>query len=105
MHGQHHLVTDVLKGTMGFDGLVVSDWDAIDEVQGCSRDRCGASQVWPALTTIRQPIPDMAAKAAELLVSILRREPPHPLRPTPQLNGIAPWFRIFSGEAATNLFT
>ena len=34
-----------------------------------------ASQVWPALTTIRQPIPDMAAKAAELLLGLLRGEP------------------------------
>jgi beta-glucosidase len=40
MHGQHHLITDALKGSMGFDGLVVSDWDAIDEVQSCSKDRC-----------------------------------------------------------------
>ena len=40
MHGQHHLITDALKGSMGFDGLVVSDWDAIDEVQGCSKDHC-----------------------------------------------------------------
>ncbi|MDB6086319.1 MAG: beta-glucosidase, partial [Gammaproteobacteria bacterium] len=40
MHGQHHLITDVLKGRMGFDGLVVSDWDGIDEVQSCSKDHC-----------------------------------------------------------------
>jgi len=40
MHGQHHLITDVLKGSMGFDGVVVSDWDGIDEVQSCSKDRC-----------------------------------------------------------------
>src|SRR5258706_4483553 len=40
MHGQHHLITDALKGSMGFDGLVVSDWDAIDEVQSCSKDHC-----------------------------------------------------------------
>ncbi|HWY96034.1 MAG TPA: glycoside hydrolase family 3 protein [Steroidobacteraceae bacterium] len=40
MHGQHYLITDVLKGRMGFDGLVVSDWDAIDEVQSCSKDKC-----------------------------------------------------------------
>jgi beta-glucosidase len=40
MHGQHHLITEVLKGRMGFDGLVVSDWDAIDEVQSCSKDHC-----------------------------------------------------------------
>jgi LacI family transcriptional regulator len=34
-----------------------------------------ASQVWPALTTIRQPISAMSAKAAELLLQQLRREP------------------------------
>jgi LacI family transcriptional regulator len=35
-----------------------------------------ASQVWPALTTIRQPVPDMAAKAAELLIRHLCGEKP-----------------------------
>jgi beta-glucosidase len=40
IHGQRHLLTDVLKDRMGFDGLVVSDWDGIDEVQGCAKDRC-----------------------------------------------------------------
>ena len=40
VHGQPHLLTDVLKTRMGFDGLVVSDWDGVDEVQGCSKDRC-----------------------------------------------------------------
>lgn len=34
-----------------------------------------ASKVWPALTTIRQPIPSMAARAAELLMMQLRGEP------------------------------
>jgi beta-glucosidase len=40
MHTQRHLLTDVLKTRMGFDGLVVSDWDGVDEVQGCSKDHC-----------------------------------------------------------------
>jgi beta-glucosidase len=40
VHGQRHLLTDVLKTRMGFDGIVVSDWDGVDEVQGCSKDRC-----------------------------------------------------------------
>ena len=40
LHGQHYLITDVLKGRLGFDGLVVSDWNGIDEVQGCSVDHC-----------------------------------------------------------------
>jgi LacI family transcriptional regulator len=33
-----------------------------------------ASQVWPALTTIRQPVPSMASQAARLLLSELRGE-------------------------------
>jgi beta-glucosidase len=40
MHGQRHLLTEVLKNRMGFDGIVVSDWDGVDEVQGCAKDRC-----------------------------------------------------------------
>jgi len=40
LHGHKHLLVDVLKTQMGFDGLVVSDWNGIDEVQGCSKDKC-----------------------------------------------------------------
>jgi beta-glucosidase len=40
VHGQRHLLTDVLKTQIGFDGLLVSDWDGIDEVQACSKDKC-----------------------------------------------------------------
>jgi beta-glucosidase len=40
LHGQHYLITEVLKNRMGFDGLVVSDWNGIDEVQGCSVSAC-----------------------------------------------------------------
>jgi beta-glucosidase len=40
VHGSHYLVTDVLKGKMGFDGLVVSDWNGIGQVAGCSNFRC-----------------------------------------------------------------
>lgn len=29
-HGHHQLVTEVLKDKLGFDGIVVSDWDGID---------------------------------------------------------------------------
>lgn len=39
MHGNKYLMTDVLKGRMGFDGLVVSDWDGIAQVQ--YRDAAG----------------------------------------------------------------
>src|SRR5882757_5372787 len=40
MHGQRHLLTEVLKNRMGFDGIVVGDWDGVDEIQGCGKDRC-----------------------------------------------------------------
>jgi beta-glucosidase len=32
MHAQRYLITDVLKGELGFDGFVVSDWAGIDQV-------------------------------------------------------------------------
>ena len=32
MHAQKELITDVLKGEMGFDGFVVSDWASIDQI-------------------------------------------------------------------------
>ncbi|GEK23041.1 hypothetical protein CXY01_35610 [Cellulomonas xylanilytica] len=34
MHGNRYLLTDVLKGELGFDGIVVSDWAAIDQLDG-----------------------------------------------------------------------
>ena len=40
VHGQEYLLTNVLKQQMGFDGPVVSDWDGVDEVQACSKDKC-----------------------------------------------------------------
>jgi len=40
VHGQEYLLTHVLKKQMGFDGPVVSDWDGVDEVQACSKDKC-----------------------------------------------------------------
>ncbi len=32
VHGDHHLLTDVLKGDLKFTGFVVSDWAAVDQV-------------------------------------------------------------------------
>lgn len=40
MHAQHGLITDVLKNRMGFDGVVISDWDAIAQVEGCNSWDC-----------------------------------------------------------------
>jgi beta-glucosidase len=34
MHGNRYLLTDVLKGELGFSGFLVSDWAAIDQLSG-----------------------------------------------------------------------
>ncbi|GGO90859.1 glycoside hydrolase family 3 protein [Wenjunlia tyrosinilytica] len=41
MHGSHYLITDVLKKELGFKGFVVSDWAAIDQLDG-QKDFTGA---------------------------------------------------------------
>jgi beta-glucosidase len=40
MHGNAYLVGDVLKKRMGFQGLVVSDWNGIEQVPGCTKFHC-----------------------------------------------------------------
>ncbi|MCA9984992.1 MAG: glycoside hydrolase family 3 C-terminal domain-containing protein [Anaerolineales bacterium] len=32
MHAQRYLITDVLRGELGFDGFIVSDWAAVDQI-------------------------------------------------------------------------
>ncbi|CAN5257062.1 exo 1,3/1,4-beta-D-glucan glucohydrolase [soil metagenome] len=40
MSGNKSLLTDVLKGRMGFDGFVVGDWNSHGQVKGCSNEDC-----------------------------------------------------------------
>jgi beta-glucosidase len=40
MHGSRELLTGVLKEKMGFDGFVISDWNAIGQVPGCTNASC-----------------------------------------------------------------
>jgi len=40
VHGNKYLLTDVLKGKMGFDGFVVGDWNGHGQVKGCSNESC-----------------------------------------------------------------
>lgn len=42
-HGNRSLLTDVLKGRMGFDGLVVGDWNGHGQVAGCTPVDCPAA--------------------------------------------------------------
>ena len=34
MHANRELITDVLKGAMGFDGFVITDWEGIHQIPG-----------------------------------------------------------------------
>ena len=43
MHGNRDLLTDVLRGEMGFDGLVVGDWNGHGQVAGCEVTDCAQS--------------------------------------------------------------
>jgi beta-glucosidase len=38
--GNRGLLTDVLKGRMGFQGFIVSDWNAHGQVPGCTPESC-----------------------------------------------------------------
>jgi len=40
LHGHKYLMTDILKGRMGFDGFVVSDWNGHMQVPGCTVTQC-----------------------------------------------------------------
>ncbi len=40
MTGNKALITDVLKGRMGFNGFVISDWNAHGQIPGCSNSDC-----------------------------------------------------------------
>lgn len=43
MHGNRYLLTDVLKQQLGFDGIVVGDWNGHGQLPGCSNQRCAAA--------------------------------------------------------------
>jgi beta-glucosidase len=69
-HGNTHTLTDILKTQWGFDGVVVSDWAAIDElvVHGFAADRADAARL--ALTAgvdVEMASTSLVAHGAELL--------------------------------------
>jgi beta-glucosidase len=43
MHGNRLLLTGVLKGRMGFDGLLVGDWNGHAQLPGCTPVSCAAA--------------------------------------------------------------
>jgi beta-glucosidase len=40
IHGSKYLLTTVLKGKMGFDGFVISDYNGIGQIPGCTNTKC-----------------------------------------------------------------
>jgi len=40
LHGSERALTGILKQKMGFDGVVVSDWNGIGQVAGCTNASC-----------------------------------------------------------------
>lgn len=40
IHGNKELLTDVLKGELGFTGFVISDWNGVGQVDGCTNASC-----------------------------------------------------------------
>jgi beta-glucosidase len=43
MHGNSYLLTDILKGRFGFDGVVVGDWNGHGQIEGCTDAHCAAA--------------------------------------------------------------
>ncbi len=43
MHGNRALLTGILKGRMGFDGLLLGDWNGHAQLPGCTPVRCAAA--------------------------------------------------------------
>ncbi len=55
MHANQELITDVLKGELGFDGLVISDWRAIRQIPGDYREQVRLS-VLAGIDMFMEPI-------------------------------------------------
>ena len=43
LHGSKYALTDVLKKKIGFDGVLISDWNGHGQVEGCSNQSCAAA--------------------------------------------------------------
>ena len=40
LHGSKYLLNDILKEKMGFDGIIVTDWNGQQEITGCTASNC-----------------------------------------------------------------
>jgi beta-glucosidase len=64
VHGDAHLLTDVLKGELGFSGFVVSDWGGVDEVVPGDLDASVAQAISAGIDMVMVPYDAAAFQAA-----------------------------------------
>ncbi|TAL00231.1 MAG: beta-glucosidase [Verrucomicrobia bacterium] len=77
LHGQKYLLTDVLKGELGFRGFIVSDWAAIDQINTNDFKFCIERSINAGLDMIMIPNPpgkpnnyvEFSAKLKELIAA------------------------------------
>ena len=43
VHGDKTLLDNVLRGKLGFTGFVISDWNGVGQIPGCTNDSCAQS--------------------------------------------------------------
>jgi beta-glucosidase len=70
MHGNQFLITSVLKGELGFSGFVISDWNAIDQLDG--QPGFTATEVRTAINAGIDMV--MVPDAWQNFISVLRSE-------------------------------
>jgi beta-glucosidase len=64
VHGDAHLLTDALKGDLGFTGFVVSDWGGVDEVVPGDLDASVAQSISAGIDMVMVPYDAAAFQAA-----------------------------------------
>ena len=69
LHGSKYLLTDILKDRMGFQGLVVSDWNGHSHVPGCTTLECPQS-VNAGIDLIMAPDPDWKTLYANTIQNV-----------------------------------
>ncbi|MBX3563135.1 MAG: glycoside hydrolase family 3 C-terminal domain-containing protein [Sphingomonas sp.] len=111
MHGNKSLLTDVLKGRMGFEGFIVGDWNAHGQIPGCTNTDCPATfnagldmamapDSWKGLfeTTVRQVkdgtipmrrVDDAVRRILRVKVKLGLFDPARPIEDKPDVMGSA----------------
>ncbi|HEV8717302.1 MAG TPA: glycoside hydrolase family 3 protein [Candidatus Binatia bacterium] len=96
MHGNQYLITTVLKGELGFTGIVVSDWAGIDQLPGDY-----ASDVRTAINAGVDMV--MVPSNYKLFISTLRNEVNAGNIPMSRIDDAV--LRILNAKFALGLFT